>query len=903
MRQRRLFILGIVLALAAVVASALPAPAADPVYPAFRDIGGLPLHAVTAPGSAIGVGPDGQPWLYLVSSGTPAVLSVVDATTGARVHEFPLPGAAGSWAVDVTPDGDVYVGTYSGGKLFRWTPGSDTVDDLGVAVPGETFIWSITHDETGAVYGGTGQNGAHVFRHDPVTGATSDLGSLAPGADPLIVRGIGAANGKVYAGTSATAGVYEIDVATGSRRDLGLPAGADPAIGVYDVAVRGDLLFVRFSASGSPAPLHVYDLGAGAWTQSIDAAHGLFVTPVADDGRTVYFVRDETLHTYDLVDRTWAPTALTGVSDMRGFGFLDLGDPDWPGDSVLGVDFRGGYIVYSPQTGRSESRTADAVAAPATIRSFAEGPDGRLYAGSFLAGGLAGYDPGTGATTEFAPEVGQAESIVTHDGALYVGTYPRAEILRYDPAQPASPGTNPEPVLSLYDEHGQSRPFAMASAGDHLAIGTVAKNGSPGGGLAILDTRTGEHWFDDVVPGQSVVALAHRDGVLYGATSVFGGVGGPRPTQSDAVVFAYDLQARRTLWQVVPVPGEGAIGEIGFDADGKLWSHTPVSVFRLDVETQTVEARRTYEPYPWETVDYIHVGSRLWIDPYLGTIYVVTQGAVYTIDPASLNRSRVFRPASIGFLHNNGDAFLARDARVWEYTSSARPAAVASVAHEVITAGSQQTLTVTGLGAGELVEIWERPRARLLDSVRADPSGTLTSTFTVEPVALGGAAAVEVRRVATRNTLRADFEVTPARCDTTVTGPHRAPLTVTRGITCLDRAQVSGPLVVRSGAVLLAHDSVIRGSVSVTAASGVRLSDVGIEGPVTVTDSTGAVSITDATIAGADRLDDNAGGWTELSGSRVAGPLSCAGNSPPPIVETPNAVAGPATGQCAGLAR
>jgi hypothetical protein len=92
----------------ALTAPAVPHAAAVD-YPVFHEIGPLPLAAVTAPGSALGRGPEGQPWLYLVSSGSPAVLSVVDARTGQREHEFPLPGAAGSWAVGTAPNGDVYV--------------------------------------------------------------------------------------------------------------------------------------------------------------------------------------------------------------------------------------------------------------------------------------------------------------------------------------------------------------------------------------------------------------------------------------------------------------------------------------------------------------------------------------------------------------------------------------------------------------------------------------------------------------------------------------------------------------------------------------------------------------------------------------------------------------------------
>lgn len=761
--MRRALRLAVVAAFAALIApAAVPtagaiSAAAD--YPVFHEISPLPLDSVTAPGSALGHGPDGQPWLYLVSSGSPAVLSVVDARTGAREHEFPLPGAAGSWAVETAPNGDVYVGTYSGGRLYRWTPGADHVEDLGQQVAGETFIWSLTIDEDGRVYGGTGQADAHAFRFDPATGETSDLGALGEGPENLITRSIAVGGGKVYAGTGADPRLVEIDLATGARSEITLPAPARELDYVYDLDLRGDLLFVRASPDGGQRPLHVYDVVAREWIDTIPDAHGLSVSPVAPDGRSVYFTRDQALHRYDLTTRTWSATGAGGFGDVRGIGFLTLGQDGWPGQSLLGLDHQGRYFVYSPQNGAFERRVADAVAAPAPIRSLTEGPDGLLYAGSFLAGGLASYDPESGEKRGFAPEVGQAEGMTTHDGAVWVGTYPGGDIYRYRPDQPDEPGVNPRRMLRLYDLHGQSRPFALTSAGRYLAIGTVARNGYAGGGLTLLDPDTGEHWFEDVVPGHSVISLAFRDGVLYGGTSVYGGAGGPRPTETDAVVFAYDVERREKLWQVAPVPGEGALGELAFDNDGKLWSHTPVTVFRLDTGTRQVEAVRNYDSYPWDTVDHAWVGSRLWIDPYDGQPQVVTQASAYRIDPASLDRARWFRPASYGMLHNNGNVYLARDPRVWEYTPSARRAAEVSMAPGEVAPCGERTVELSGFGPNELVEVWLRPSATYLGSVHAGPDGALSHRFTVPGDTPAGENRVEIKRVLTGRSMTTTMTV------------------------------------------------------------------------------------------------------------------------------------------------
>lgn len=747
----------LMLALAALLGQSAASLADSPV---FEEISPLPLEDVTAPGSSVGHGPDGQPQMYLMGSGEPAKFSVVNALTSELVSVHELPGAGGSWAVETVNDGDVYVGSYSTGHLHRYNSADDTMEDLGAPVPGQSAIWSLTHDENGVVYGGTGSDG-HIFSYDPETGQTRDYGALATDDQPLLARSLTAGDGKIYTGVGSGAALYEIDAESGQRRQIGLPEDFGDLDYVYDLGLRDGLLVARGTDGGEPNPLHVYEVDSDEWVDSVDGAQGLFITPVAPDGRSVYFVKENTLHRYDLESLEAEATSLTGIGDARGFGFLDLGDPEWPGMTVVGLRHTGDYFLHNLETGESRKATAEAAGAPAPLRAMSEGPDGRVYFGSFLAGGLAAYDPETGEKELIdGTRVGQAEGMTQHDGAVYVGTYPSGSIWRYDPDEPEQP---PEEVLSLYDDHGQSRPFGMASAGEYLAVGTVAKNGALGGGLTILDPETGEYWFDDVVPGQSVTALTYRDGVLYGTTSIYGGAGAPRPTETDAVLFAYDVEQREVMWQMAPLPGEGALGDVAFDKDGKLWTHSTVSVARIDAETREVEATRNYGSYPWEDVDHAWGAADVWIDPYDEDLYVVSQGSMYRIDPETLDRTRYFRPASQGLFHNNGNVFLSRNPQAWEYTPNQRTAAELQLGSDTVIKGQAQTVTATGLGADEPVEVWDRAAHEYLGTVRADQDGTLETSVPV--TAAVGEARVELVRVTTRAVLGAEYEVVAASKD------------------------------------------------------------------------------------------------------------------------------------------
>jgi hypothetical protein len=65
---------------------------------------------------------------------------------------------------------------------------------------------------------------------------------------------------------------------------------------------------------------------------------------------------------------------------------------------------------------------------------------------------------------------------------------------------------------------------------------------------------------------------------------------------------------------------------------------------------------------------------------------------------------------------------------------------------------------------------------------------------------------------------------------------------------------------------------------------------------------TAGVTLAGSTVTGPVTVNSNSGG-TVVAGNTMGGPLSCSGNNPPPTDDgQPNAVSGPAAGQCSTLA-
>lgn len=141
----------------------------------------------------------------------------------------------------------------------------------------------------------------------------------------------------------------------------------------------------------------------------------------------------------------------------------------------------------------------------------------------------------------------------------------------------------------------------------------------------------------------------------------------------------------------------------------------------------------------------------------------------------------------------------------------------------------------------------------------------------------------------------------PPACTRTITGAHRGALAVAGGVTCLDHAQVTGPVTVKAGASLVVTGGRITGALAAAKPAAVHLLGARVQGAVAVTGATELI-VVGADVRGAVLLTGNTA--PILSGTTVKGALACAGNTPAPAdLGVPNKTAGAGAGQCAKLAQ
>lgn len=595
---------------------------------------GTAIHSVTIPHAAYGQGPDGENYIYATSNGNPAILTVLKAETGERIATFPLQNAGYSWGSTTAPNGDVYIGTQREGLLYRHVPGSGSVANLGRAIGTETHIWRVVTDEEGNVYGGTYPNGK-VFKYDPDTDAFRDYGQMAQGEQ--YVRSIAYGNGKVYAGTGAVqAQLFELDPDSGVKTAIPLPDGYRHHKEVYDLTFTADLLFTRLTYSDPGSSLNnvtlVYDTTAGEWIGELPGTIGLDVSPAGPDGK-VYFVQNGILTSYNAATGAVEPTSFAfGNAASRGFGWYELDIPGWNGPSLVTINSRAGIYAYNPIADEGRTLQGDALGSANSIRSIGTGPDGNIYVGGYLSpSSMTRFRLDTFAM-ESLQGMSQIEGMGIFQDKLMMGVYPGAAVYEYDPALPYDPNKRSNPTqleLGLSSEY-QDRPFALADAGGKLAIGTAPIVGKLGGAVTIYDPVTGSvDIYSQMVENESPMALVHKDGLLYGGTSVWGGIAA-EPVEQDGTLFIFDMNSRQKVFEMNPIPGERAITSLAFGPDGLLWGLTNGKLFAFD--TDTLQVVRTKELYPYTWSDIVLAAGTLNFHSD-GLLYGEAAGRLFRLDP------------------------------------------------------------------------------------------------------------------------------------------------------------------------------------------------------------------------------------------------------------------------------
>lgn len=586
-----------------------------------------------------GTMPDGSFRMYAVTNATPnAHLVEIDPWEGVVVESHELTGSTGSWGVHVAADGTVWAGSYSQGIVYQLPWESDAPIAHPRATPDTSFVWQVDTDDAGNLYGGTFEGWAE----NDVPGR---LIRIAPDGEQHLyepfretdqyVRSTAVVGDRVYAGTGAGyAQLYEVDPATGDREVIPLPEELGTCAFVYSLTAAGEDLGAQFhQCENAEHPTgYVFDRDSRSWYTGAIPIFSGEIAQSTDDG-TLYLGAEGLIQSYDPVTGE-----LEALSDTPTSGTKDVElavDPESGNSTVFSLAADGNLIRHDIDSGTHTNLTVEGLSGDSgrTARAAVVGPDEAYYVSLRTTGGLGRFDPSDGTWT-FEPGIGQAQGMTVHEDIMYIGTYSQAHIFAYDPNEDWDE-ENPQELFRL-DGHGQDRPFAMVSAGEHLAIGTVPYYGNRTGALTLYDPGTEELTVHtEPFTDRSITALTYREGVLYGGTAIYGG-GGTTPVRTEGTAFAWDIATETMLWETVPLPGETGIGAVTVDEHGRLFAASVGQVVEIDPATGTPLQSVTVTDDTSDQLDGAWHISDLSYNEAEGALYLSTGEEIVRLSPSTL---------------------------------------------------------------------------------------------------------------------------------------------------------------------------------------------------------------------------------------------------------------------------
>ena len=598
----------------------------------------------------------GRDLVYTVVRGNPAHLLGYTVDNQELILDQELPGTDGAWDMAVSTDGWLYV-PGAKGRLYRHFPGTDRVEDLGIVLPGQTTVWNLAAGKNGEMFGAT-YPGCRVFRFHSKNGFTDvGKGPLVDGENYVRSLAYYEKTEKLYAGIGSHADLIELNPLDGSKRSI-LPGEFKNKEFVYSLEIikdqpGGDKMLALITNGSFTL---VYNLQTEKFEYQIDEMDMKSVSQ-SDQNNRIYYTFKSGLYSRDLYNRQQAPLKLEeNAGSANALLFKDKKVYILNTDAML--------LVRDMETGTMKSAKLTIPGQPISLQSIMKGPDGRIWSGGYLAGGHSAYDPETNQLTPY-PGLHQTEGMTVKDKFIYFGIYPKGLMYEFNTEKVWDvKNGNPKFLGQIPD---QSRPFAVLSENQSgkVFFGMVPEYGKLGGSLVSYDPGNSElKSLGTVITDQSIVSLTYANGLVWGGTSISGGLG-VMPSTKVPKLFSWDVKKEAIVDEVIPVEGANAITTLIQGPDGNIWGMAGGTLFVFDLKSMKVINQKVIYPTPPLT-------SHVWRDAFLlvhpsGMIYGTGGSQLFKIDPKTLNVEFLVKPASLLAMDDHGRLYFHRSAELWQY--------------------------------------------------------------------------------------------------------------------------------------------------------------------------------------------------------------------------------------------
>lgn len=517
----------------------------------------------------------GKMMLYTVASGIPCVFNAYNITDKKLEMSAELPGTKNCWSLGADSEGNIYIAPQDDAKLFRYSPLKQEIEDFG-RILGEVAAYHLSFDEEENAYIGTCPHGKIVRFSN---GEFFDYGTICEGHQ--YIHSHVYYKGYLYAGTNANGAKFlRIDRKTGEKQEISAPQLFEPTDRIqsyYGMTLADHYIFI-FMVTDQEKMLVIYDLiNQKFLDQKIRGYQGLYTSQPLNG--KVYFNLKGTICSFDCSTQKIEKTVFSFENeDCKGIGV-------W-GQELLTLNHKTFQLHrMNVKNGRETKEQISLRGGKLQLQALEISPSGKLYIGAYMGAKAAEYDPQKKQFSAFP--MGQTEGILPLKESVIYGVYPGGKIFE------TPKKTHEKKLLKMIGQE-QDRPFLLHFAENKLFVGTIPGYAKHGGALSIYDFET-ENWevFRHVVKNQSIVGLAFQNGIVYGSTSVWGGLGA-EPLEREAKVFRWNISEKRTELErelCFPELSEPIrkIGGIAFGKDGLLWGTAENIIFALNPEDLLVK--------------------------------------------------------------------------------------------------------------------------------------------------------------------------------------------------------------------------------------------------------------------------------------------------------------------------
>ena len=435
----------------------------------------------------------------------------------------------------------------------------------------------------------------------------------------------------IYVGIGTTKHLFKVNRVTGEKEEIIIEGHSGQNGTIENMFIVNDMLLV----SVGTITMLVIDPETNEVVHTFQYSN-MISEPSVYNENLIYYKFQNRLYQYDF--------SVNQSSLIEGIPLLPdtvrVKDMEWltltSGETVLAmVTQYGEFILYDPTSNNVKLIELDISSQAVAIQALETGHDGKLYMGGYQRG-MSIYNPFEKELEVNIPSFAQPEGIGFLNDKVYYGTYVGAMMYSYDPLADVDLNSNPQFEYDITDQ--QDRPFAITSGDDKLFVGTVPDYGILGGVLAIYDEKTDE-WSQhrNVVQDQSIIALAYKDGKIYGGTSVWGGLG-VDPKATEAKIFVWDVETGEKLEEFTPdIPGidetPRMIGGLSFGPDGNLWGAVDGTIFAMDPDTKEIVKSKVIRPSLYNSSKWFPYRLQWAPD---GMLYTTLSRKLIAIEPETL---------------------------------------------------------------------------------------------------------------------------------------------------------------------------------------------------------------------------------------------------------------------------